>query len=212
LRPLFRLRIRADRRLNSYPPCPSSQLGGGTASRSPFRRSANFIGLTASPSRAGHETPPCDRGVIPPRLPQRAAPRGQPRSIFAARKNDSKKSKGGCPGWALRLFYLGRISGTLFESALPMCRVSSVPAIRNTRSSTGCCSITSTGSSSNTSGGSRRNAGFPGRPGGRADGGRPAARKKKTRIEPRQNPIPRQPDHGGGCSFLQLSGFVVKKR
>jgi DNA gyrase/topoisomerase IV subunit A len=35
-----------------------SQLRG----EDPFRRSANFIGLSASPSRAGHEIPPSDQG------------------------------------------------------------------------------------------------------------------------------------------------------
>jgi len=56
------------------------------ALRSPFQRSANFIGLPASSSRAGHEPTPCDRGVISPLFPQRAAPRGKQRAMSAARQ------------------------------------------------------------------------------------------------------------------------------
>jgi hypothetical protein len=58
--------------------------------------------------------------------------------------------------------------GMLFESPFPMCRESTVLAIRSAPSCTGCFSITSTSSSSSTSGASRGNTDISGRSSGRS--------------------------------------------
>jgi len=62
----------------------SSQFGG----EDPFQRAPGRPGGPASPSWAGHETPPCDQGGDSPLEPSRAIdmPRGKPRGISIARQ------------------------------------------------------------------------------------------------------------------------------
>jgi hypothetical protein len=45
-----------------------------------------YVGLPASPSRAGCPTPPCDQGGDSPLEPSRAAPHNKPRAVSAARR------------------------------------------------------------------------------------------------------------------------------
>jgi excinuclease ABC subunit C len=56
------------------------QFGG----EDPFQRASNFVRRPASPSRAGHETPPCDQGGDSPLEPSRAEI--LPRGIISARQ------------------------------------------------------------------------------------------------------------------------------
>jgi methionyl-tRNA synthetase len=59
------------------------QFGG----EDPFQRAPGRPGRPASPSWAGHETPPCDQGGDSPLEPSRAVPRGKPRGISTARQS-----------------------------------------------------------------------------------------------------------------------------
>jgi len=66
--------------------CPRKSIWRGNPLRaSPFQRAPGRPGRPATLSRAGHETPPCDQGGDSPLDSSRAAPRGRPRGIIAAR-------------------------------------------------------------------------------------------------------------------------------